>query len=48
MNSSVIGLDLAKRVFHVHAIQADGKVIRQMLRCQQVLAFFANYPASHD
>lgn len=46
MTMSVIGLDIAKRVLHVYTIQADGKVIKKMLRRQQVLAFFANYPAS--
>lgn len=46
MNHNVIGLDIAKRVFHVYTIQADGKVFKKMLRRQQVLAFFANYPQS--
>lgn len=46
MNHSVIGLDIAKRVFHVYTIQADGKVLKKMLRRQQVLEFFANYPTS--
>lgn len=46
MNSSVVGLDIAKRVFHVYTIKADGKVFKKMLRRKQVLAFFANYPSS--
>jgi transposase len=46
MSHSVIGLDIAKSVFHVYAIQTDGKVLKKMLRRQQVLEFFANYPVS--
>jgi transposase len=46
MSHSVIGLDIAKSVFHVYTIQADGKVLKKMLRRQQVLEFFANYPVS--
>jgi hypothetical protein len=30
MTMSVIGLDIAKRVFHVYTIQTDGKVIKKM------------------
>ena len=46
MSHNVIGLDIAKSVFHVYTIQADGKVLKKMLRRQQVLEFFANYPVS--
>ena len=46
MNSSVVGLDIAKCVFHVYTIKADGKVFKKMLKRKQVLAFFANYPSS--
>ena len=46
MSHSVIGLDIAKSVFHVYTIQEDGKVLKKMLRRQQVLEFFANYPVS--
>jgi transposase len=39
---TTIGLDLAKSVFQVHAIAADGEVlVRRPLRRLQVLAFFA-------
>ena len=41
MNHNVVGLDIAKRVFHVYTIQAYGKVIKQMLRRRQILEFFA-------
>lgn len=45
MEISTIGLDLAKRIFQVHAINALGEVvIRKALRRSQVLPFFAKLP----
>jgi transposase len=42
---STIGLDLAKRVFQVHGVDASGAVvIRRPLRRDRVLAFFAKLP----
>jgi hypothetical protein len=42
MEITTIGLDLAKRVFQVHGVDAAGKVvIRKALRRAQVLPFFA-------
>jgi transposase len=39
---STIGLDLAKNVFQVHGIDAQGKVlVRRPLRRAEVLPFFA-------
>ena len=39
---TTIGLDLAKSVFQVHAVGADGKVVlRRQVRRSQMLAFFA-------
>ena len=46
MNHNVIGLDIAKHVFHLYTIQSDGKVFKKMLKRQEVLVFFANYPNS--
>ncbi len=41
---SIIGLDLAKNVFQVHGIDAQGKVlVRRSLRRAEVLAFFAKF-----
>ena len=41
MNVSIIGLDLAKNVFQVHAIDDGGEVIvRRALRRRQMLPFF--------
>ena len=42
MNITTIGLDLAKRVFQVHGVDAAGNiVVRKALRRAQVLPFFA-------
>lgn len=39
---TTIGIDLAKSVFQVHAIAADGEVIvRRQVRRAQMLEFFA-------
>ena len=39
---TIIGIDLAKTVFQVHGVGADGTaVLRRQLRRGQVLAFFA-------
>ena len=38
---AVVGLDLAKNVFQVHGVAADGGVgVRRQLRRAQVLSFF--------
>ncbi len=45
MKISTIGLDLAKNVFQVHAIEATGKVVvRKTLRRSQMLPFFEKLP----
>lgn len=39
---SVVGLDLAKNVFQVHAVNAQGRVVeRKQLRRSEVLSWFA-------
>ena len=39
---TTIGIDLAKKVFQVHGVDADGKVVvARKLRRKEVLAFFA-------
>ena len=46
MNISTVGLDLAKNVFQVHAVDGTGKVIvRQSLRRRQVMPFFGKLEA---
>jgi transposase len=45
MQITTVGLDLAKRVFQVHGIDAAGEVVvRKALRRAQVLPFFAKLP----
>jgi len=45
MNITTVGIDLAKNVFQVHAVDARGKVVlRKQLRRAQVAVFFANLP----
>jgi transposase len=42
---TTIGLDIAKAVFQVHGIDAEGKVlIRRQLKRRHVLAFFQKLP----
>ena len=42
---TTIGLDLAKHVFQVHGVDAEGAmVLRKQLRRAQVLAFFSQLP----
>ena len=46
MQITTIGLDLAKSVFQVHAVDAEGHVVvRKALRRAQVLLFFAKLPS---
>jgi transposase len=43
MNVTTIGFDIAKNVFQLHGVDANGKtVLRKQLKRNQVLAFFAN------
>src|SRR5262245_34658794 len=42
---TTIGLDLAKHVFQVHGVDAEGTtVLRKQLRRSQLLAFFGRLP----
>src|ERR1700683_1023961 len=46
MNSTTIGIDLAKNVFQIHGVNERGKaVVRKPLKRSQVLEFFVNLPA---
>ena len=45
MNNSVIGLDIAKNIFHMYTF-VKGKQMKKKLKRAELLAFFANYPAS--
>lgn len=45
MNITTVGIDLAKNVFQVHAIDARGNVaLRKQLRRSDIRCFFANLP----
>src|SRR4051812_8734786 len=45
MTMTTIGLDLAKYVFQVHDVDAEGNVIeKRRLRRSQVIAYFASIP----
>ena len=42
---TTIGLDLAKHVFQVHGVDADGAtVLRKQIRRSQLLVFFSRLP----
>lgn len=46
MKITTVGIDLAKNVFQVHAVDEHGKVaLRKQLRRDQVTKFFVNLPA---
>jgi transposase len=45
MNNSVIGLDIAKNIFHLYTF-IEGKAVKKKLKRAELLAFFANYPVS--
>ena len=46
MKITTIGLDLAKRIFQVHGVDATGQVVvRRSLRRAQMLPFFAKLPS---
>ncbi|SFL11619.1 Transposase [Mesorhizobium albiziae] len=45
MQTTTVGLDLAKRIFQIHAVDASGNVVvRKALRRSQVLPFFTKLP----
>ena len=46
MKANVIGLDIAKNIFHLYSIGDDDKQIKKKLKRVELLAFFANYPVS--
>ena len=45
MEVTTIGIDLAKRIFHVHGVDKNGKtVLKKKLMRDNVLDFMANLP----
>jgi len=45
MNNSVIGLDIAKNIFHLY-IFVEGKTVKKKLKRAELLAYFVNFPKS--
>jgi len=45
MNNSVIGLDIAKNIFHLYTF-VEGKAVKKKLKRAKLLAYFANYQKS--
>lgn len=46
MNSNVVGLDIAKSIFHLYSLSAESKAVKKKLKRMEMLAYFANLPAS--
>jgi transposase len=46
MNHNVVGLDIAKNIFHLYSLEADGKAMKKKLKRAELLRFFANTPVS--
>ena len=46
MNHNVIGLDIAKNIFHLYSVNADNKAIKQKLKRAELLNFFATLKPS--
>ena len=45
MQITTVGIDLAKNVFQIHAVDAQGKTaLRKQLRRDQMSTFFVNLP----
>jgi len=43
MNTNVVGLDIAKNIFHLYSLGTDGKATKKKLKRADLLRFFANY-----
>jgi transposase len=46
MNTNVVGLDIAKNIFHLYSLGTDGKATKKKLKRADLLRFFANYTES--
>lgn len=46
MNTNVVGLDIAKNIFHLYSLGTDGKATKKKLKRTDLLRFFANYTVS--
>jgi len=46
MNSNIVGLDLAKSIFHLYSLSAEGKPVKKKLKRHELLAYVAQMPVS--
>lgn len=46
MNSNVVGLDIAKSIFHLYCLSAAGKPVKRKLKRSELLAYISNIPVS--
>jgi len=46
MNSNVVGLDLAKSIFHLGSLSAAGKPVKKKMKRHELLAYVAQMPVS--
>jgi transposase len=46
MNTNVVGLDIAKNIFHLFSMTADGKPVKKKLKRSALLEHIANMPVS--
>lgn len=46
MNINVVGLDLAKSIFHLYSLSAKGKPVKKKLKRNELLAYIAQMPVS--
>jgi transposase len=46
MNNNVVGLDLAKNIFHLFSLNAEGKPMKRKLKRNELLPYIANLPVS--
>jgi len=46
VNHNVVGLDIAKSIFHVYSQAANEKPVKKKLKRSEMLAYFANLPSS--
>lgn len=46
MNINVVGLDIAKSIFHLYSLCAEGKSVKKKLKRNELLAYIAQMPVS--
>lgn len=46
MNRNVVGLDIAKSIFHLYSVTTEGKPVKKKLKRSELLRYIANMPVS--